>query len=71
MGELDEDQENLHEDTETLQDIAAEVEREREDQGRSDVDGPDKPEERMMSDAAALSEDNPDIDAESREDHQP
>ncbi len=60
---------DLTEGTETLQDIADEVEREREERGRSEFDAPDKPDEQAMSDAAAMSEDNPDIDAESREDH--
>ncbi len=69
MGELEEDQEKIHEGTEALQEIAEEVEAEREQSGRSDIDAPDKPEERMMSDAAAHSEENPDIEAESREDH--
>ncbi len=69
MGESEEDQEKVHEGTAALQEIAEEVEAERERSGRSDIDGPDKPEERMMSDAAAISEENPDIEAESREDH--
>ncbi|PKQ18434.1 MAG: hypothetical protein CVT68_03410 [Actinobacteria bacterium HGW-Actinobacteria-8] len=69
MSELDPDQEKIHEGTEALREIAEEVEREREETGRSDLDGPQKPNERMMSDAAALFEDNPDVEADTREDH--
>ncbi|WP_291382722.1 hypothetical protein [Demequina sp.] len=69
MSESDRENQEVHEGTETLLNIADEVERERERRGRSEFDGPDEPEEQAMSDAAAFSEDNPDIDADTREDH--
>ncbi len=69
MSESESEEQKFQEGTEALQEIADEVEAEREQSGRSDIDAPDIPEEQAMSDAAAHSEDNPDIDAESREDH--
>ncbi len=69
MSESEADEQKIHEGTEALQNIADEVEREREKDGKSDFDGPEKPDEQLMSDAAAHSDENPDIDAETREDH--
>ena len=64
------DQENLHEGTAALQELAAEVEQERAERGRSEFAPPDQPDERAMADAAALSEDAPDVDNVTRESHQ-
>ncbi|WP_291377537.1 hypothetical protein [Demequina sp.] len=69
MNESTHSDKDVTEGTQTLEDIAEEVEREREERGRSEFEEPAKPDEQLMSDAAAMSEDNPDIDAESREDH--
>jgi len=68
--ELQDDQ-KVHEGTQALVDIANEVETEREDHGRSDVDAADESEGRAMSDEAAFSEDDPDGAADTREDHRP
>ncbi len=69
MNESKNDDEEVSEGTEALQQIADEVEREREERGRSEFEAPAKPDEQLMADEAAVSADNPDIDAESREDH--
>ncbi len=71
MKESGQSQEEVHEGTEALQKVADDVERERAERGRTDFDAPDIPEEQAMADAAAHSEDNPDVEAESREDHVP
>lgn len=65
----DKDDKDVSEGTETLKDIADEVESEREERGRSEFDAPVKPDEQLMSDAAAMFEDNPDLDAETHGDH--
>ena len=69
MNESEQEDQKIHEGTEALVDIAKDVEREREKRGRSEFEQPAKPDEQLMADAAAVSEDNPDIDAENREDH--
>lgn len=69
MNESEQEEQKIHEGTEALQNIADEVERERQQRGRTDFDAPDEAPERAMADAAAHSEDNPDVDADSREDH--
>ena len=67
------DEQKLREGTETLQQLAEEVERERAEHGRSGLDGArlDVSDEQAMADAAATSADNPDVDNETREDHSP
>ena len=57
------DDKEVREGTEALQQIADDVEREREERGRSEFQAPAKPDEQLISDTAAVSEDNPDIDA--------
>ena len=69
MNDSEEEKQEIHEGTEALQNIADDVERERGKDGTSEFDEPEKPEEQLMSDAAAHSEENPDIDAETSEDH--
>lgn len=71
MNESTHDDEAVHKGTEALQHIADEVERERAERGRTEFDAPDMPDEQAMAEAAAHSEDNPDVEAESREDHEP
>lgn len=65
------DEKALHEGTRALQDIAADVERERAQRGRSEFEAPDQGAERAIADEAALSADHPDADADTREDHAP
>ncbi|MCB2411866.1 hypothetical protein LGT39_03245 [Demequina sp. TTPB684] len=60
---------SVSEGTEALQQIAEEVEREREERGGSEFDPPAKPDEQLMADEAAHSADNPDLDEDTREDH--
>ena len=64
-------QQKVREGTLALQEIAEEVEQEREQNGSTQFDPPAEPEERAMADAAAFSEDNPDASGKSREDHEP
>lgn len=71
MNESMKDDKEIHEGTEALQNIAEEVERERAERGRTDFDVPDLPDEQAMAEAAAHSEENPDVADESREDHEP
>lgn len=71
MNESMESEDRSHKDTEVLQQVAAEAEHDRAVHGRSKFDAPDLPDEQLMSDAAAHSEDSPDIDADTREDHFP
>ncbi len=71
MNESMESEERRRKDTEILQEIAAEAEHDRAAHGRSKFDAPDLPDEQLMSDAAAHSEDSPDVDADTREDHSP
>ncbi len=70
MDESKENEERMHTDTEVLQEIAAEAERDRASRGHSEFEAPEEPEERLMSDAAAFSDENPDVDADTREDHE-
>lgn len=71
MNESMKDDKEVHKGTEALQHIADEVERERAERGRTDFDVPDLPDEQAMAEAAAHSEENPDVADESREDHEP
>lgn len=64
------DPERIHEGTAALQELAAEVEQDREERGRSEFAAPEQPDERAMADAAALSEDAPDADNPTRESHE-
>lgn len=68
--ESQEDQ-KAYEATHALQDIAADVEKERAERGHSDVDSADEPDGRAMSDEAALSDENPDGAGDTREDRPP
>lgn len=65
------DEQKLHEGTETLQQIAEDVERERAQRGGSEFDEQPEPDERAIADASAVSEDNPDVANPTREDDSP
>lgn len=65
------DEQKLHEGTETLQQIAEDVERERQEKGHSEFDETTTSDEQAIANASASSEENPDVVNEQREDHRP